>query len=858
MMKNGYKAALWLGGALGALAAGTPALAQTSEGMARIDDEAIIVTARRVEENLQDVPISITVFNQEQLNNRNVAVASDLATYTPSLSINQRYGPEKSSFAIRGFNQEISTAPTVGVYFADVVGVRAQGGTVSGSTVGAGAFTDLQNVQVLKGPQGTLFGRNTTGGAVLLVPRKPTDRLEGMIEGTYGNYDQKRVQGAINVPLAETFKVRLAFDRNKRDGYLKNQADVGPDAYADLNYTYLRLSVVGDLTPDLENYTIAHYSRSNTNGYAARLAVCDRNPIDFTDPSGIKTPGNPNFSFQRVVTAAAACDQIDRQAARGDGPLDVDVGARDPFLKLEQWQIINTTTWRASDLITVKNIVSYGEIREHSSFSLNSDNFFVPELPFPLTGQLAATRGQPFDVIELDVSPGHPSAGQSTTTEELQVQGQSADGKLDFVVGGYLEFSRPIGWSQQRTGIYGNCTNPSALECTTPIGFALISQSRTKFDFDNHGIFAQASYDLTDALTLTGGVRYTFDKISGVSESTRYTYAPIPGLGQQLISLDCNDNITRPNVNIAPPVIIPGIGQVAGGDGSGDLSKCRVTQEVNSKEPTWLINLDYKPNRDILLYAKYARGYRQGGLNFTTVGLETWEPETVDAYEIGAKTSFHGGVRGYFNLAAFYNDLKGQQIFGGLVPRADSGLSGAAGIVNAGSSTLKGIEVDAAVTLFDNLNLSLGYTYLDTEIKELVIPDLTGTLYVFFEAYAKEGGPLTYSPKHRLTTTATYTLPLDEGVGRVSLGATYTYTSEQVANEESVIGVLPSSNLLNLNLNWDRVGGSDFDLALFATNVTDERYLVSVTGGLNAYGFDAKQYGAPRMYGVRLRYNFGT
>src|SRR5690606_23256725 len=115
----------------------TPTFAQDSadEAGARYDATDIIVTARRTEERLQDVPISITVYNQDQLTNRNIVQASDLATYTPSLSVNQRYGPEKSSFAIRGFNQDQSTAPTVGVYFADVVGPRAQGGTTSGNTV---------------------------------------------------------------------------------------------------------------------------------------------------------------------------------------------------------------------------------------------------------------------------------------------------------------------------------------------------------------------------------------------------------------------------------------------------------------------------------------------------------------------------------------------------------------------------------------------------------------------------------------------------------------------------------------------------------------------------------------------------
>src|SRR5690625_5141383 len=129
----------------GILAGLTAATAQ-----AQFSIEEIVVTARRVSESLQDVPISMTVFNQKELEPRNITIAKDLAIYTPSLSVDERYGPEKSSFAIRGFNQDMVTAPTVGVYFADVVGVRAQGGTTSGNTVGAGAFMDLENVQILK------------------------------------------------------------------------------------------------------------------------------------------------------------------------------------------------------------------------------------------------------------------------------------------------------------------------------------------------------------------------------------------------------------------------------------------------------------------------------------------------------------------------------------------------------------------------------------------------------------------------------------------------------------------------------------------------------------------------------------
>src|ERR1700741_3647076 len=224
MMHRYWKAALSTGTTL-VIGIAIPAYAQSQSDAANSSSAGdIVVTARRMEERLQDVPISVTVFNQQQISNRNIVNPADLSTYTPSLSANRQYGTEKSSFSIRGFVQELGTQPSVAVYFADVVAPRAQGPTTSGSGTMPGTLFDLQNVQVLKGPQGTLFGRNTTGGAVLFVPQKPTDKLEGYIEGSIGNYDMLRAQGVINLPLADTFKVRLGFDRMTRDGYLHNKS----------------------------------------------------------------------------------------------------------------------------------------------------------------------------------------------------------------------------------------------------------------------------------------------------------------------------------------------------------------------------------------------------------------------------------------------------------------------------------------------------------------------------------------------------------------------------------------------------------------------------------------------------------
>ncbi len=798
--------------------------------------EEVVVTARRVEENAQDVPISMTVYTKNDIANRNITIASELANYTPSLSVNERYGPEKSSFSIRGFNQDQSTAPTVGVYFADVVGVRAQGGTTTGNTVGAGAFMDLQNVQILKGPQGTLFGRNTDGGAILLVPQEPKEDFGGYLEASVGNYDMTRVQGALNIPVTDNFRLRFAADINQRDGYMENHAD-GPD-FNDRDYKAYRLGAIWDITENLENYTIWHSSDSDTAGYASRLVDCDRQAA-VPDETG-------KIGITQMVTLAG-CNQIDRQAARGDDEFDVEVNAPHGRLQLEQWQIINTTTWEVNDNLTVKNIASYGEFQEKARFNLYSDNFSVPgnvnSLDF---GVFAApiTPGTPFRLIELGLLPGESNAAQTTWTEELQLQGTLFDDRLQYVLGGYLEYSDPDGFNGGRTGIFTYCNDVSNLDCdfsAIPLA-GNISQSATKLKFENHGIFAQSTYDITNEFSLTAGIRYTFDKIKGYDQGVRW--APAPFTTEPLVPT-CRDSFRFPGVIAEDP------------------SVCGKHLEEKSDKPTWLVNLDYKPTADALIYAKYARGYRQGGINFTNPGVETWGPEEVDNYEVGAKLSYQGAISGFFNIAAFYNDYTDQQVFGGLITDRVNypQVSGGAAIVNAGKSEISGVEVEAGAALTENLLMTLSYAYLDTEIKELDTSgiNLEGTPFLSIEPYSEEGGELNYAPKNKVSVSGSYTLPLDASLGDISLNVIYTYTDKQLVNSSAPApyDYIGNRNLVDMNLHWRQIMGTSVDASVFVTNLTDETYEVATGGGWTSFAIIDYLYGPPRMYGVRLRYSFG-
>jgi iron complex outermembrane recepter protein len=814
---------------------GQTASQPTGQSAAAEDTNEIVVTARRKEERLQDVPISITVYNQQQLDNRNVTSSTDLATYTPSLNLNGRYGPEKQSFVIRGFSQDLNTLPTVAVYFADVIAPRLTSNITSGNGAGVGSMFDLQNVQVLKGPQGTLFGRNTTGGAILLVPQKPTDKLEGYVEFSAGNYNMLRGQAVLNVPLSDTFKIRIGIDKMQRDGYIHNRSGIGPKDFNNSNFLAARFSALWDVTPDLQNYTIVTFSRSSTHGTVGHIAVCNRGTI----------PGSTGFG---AVVRAAECAMLDRETAAGFGLFDVENNNPHPFVKGSQWQAINTTTWRASDTLTIKNILSYGQARERYSFSLNGDNIAFP-------------------FVTTYPGPKHGQGNQWTFTEELQFQGRTSNDRLTWQAGAYMERSSPIGGDggqEQYTTVFGVCTDVYAFKCNPlkfgPLFVGSVGVAKNVYFYRNYGLYAQGTFKLTDQLSVTAGIRNTWDWQREDADNVRVSPTPTGPF-----AFACSRAVTPPN---------PGPGLLNG-------TSCTRSFTTKSHKPTWLIDLDYKPTRDILLYAKYARGYRGGGINEANLLAETWQPETIDSYEVGAKTSFHhAGVSGSFNISGFWNNFKNQQasVF---IPQCVNtvanphpectlpAFTGINGIQNIGRSRLKGVEVDATLSPFRGFRVDFGLAYLSAKVTGGSVPFCDIRSFFCNQAsFLLPGSELPFAPKTRITVTPTYTLPLDPSLGEISVGLTFTHTDKQFfshANDAAfAVGaipfnpsILPATNLLNLNFNWRGIGGTTLDLAVFATNVTNKKYYVGSTNALSTTGGEFLILGEPRMVGARLKYRFG-
>jgi len=429
----------------------------------------IIVTARRREEKLQDVPIAVTAFTDEALEQKGVTDRTSLADNTPSLfTINGGYPREFAYFALRGQGPAFGSTPGVVNYFAEVPNSVNVDGRV-------GTYFDLANIQVLAGPQGTLFGKNATGGNILFEPVKPQDRFEGYVRVQLGNYDDRRIEGALNTPIVPgRVLLRIAGEVGRRDGYTK---DVGPffagKDYDNLAYESFRFGLTLRPTDNVELYTMLRYYHSDNNGGGTVLGAY--NPAAGFDATPLGLGFLPVAAFYPGVLTAVA-----EQAARGPRRVSYDL---DQFSETKYWQVINQASVELTDTIKLRNIISYSELRTIYGYDYDA-------MPFPIAGQ----RGR------------IPTVAPNFFTEELQLQGTLFDDAVDFSIGGYLDRQS---WSDP-AGIEQYFFFPLGTLVPTISGF--FTQTNK-----SEAVFGQATVDLgklspaLTGLSVTGGLRYTWE-----------------------------------------------------------------------------------------------------------------------------------------------------------------------------------------------------------------------------------------------------------------------------------------------------------------------------------------------------------
>jgi len=689
---------------------------------------------------------------------------------------------------------------------------------------GPGNYLDLQNVQVLKGPQGTLFGRNTTGGALLLSPQKPTDKLEGYVQLQGGNYNDRELQAVVNIPVIEDkLLVRLAGELVDRDGYTKDIV-WGKDR-DDKHYWTGRLGVTWRPTDKIENYLMGYNTWSRNNG-----------------PGLVGQGFNlPLFGGAYFQCATASCDEyqslVDAQKARGPRKIGLSV---DEFSKIRTWGVTDILDVQLTDSLTIRNIASYAELKNY--YSADADGFDSPsydENPF-------TARSIPRDDFR-------------QYSEELQLQGKAFDSKLDYVIGGFYFKNEPNGLQQAGSltlcplSFRAFCEDPGP----TPDGASNTFNGQYIYGVtqESYAAYAQGTYDLggvaeaLDGLRLTLGYRYTWDKVDGFT--TSYVATPFPSAA---VFVPDGNNFTC----------------LSSGARVVTSDQCSFTSSQKESRPTWTAGLDYKLSPDLLLYGKVSRGYKAGGFNTNAVRAETrtFGPESVTAYELGFKSDFtiaDTPVR--LNADIFRTDYDKIQRAAG-----DTNLAtGAAGaqIISVAAARIDGVEVEMVVKPIPPLELGLTYSHLDAKYTKYNFPVPVGVLQVEDcdgNAFFGTGGvanlkclPLQYLSPNNLNIYGRYNF-----TDNVSVFVNYSWSDDQHTESLQLEKVQPGERLeayglFNASFDWKRVNGSNIDLSIFGTNITDEEYRISNSNvyQLGAIGTWSSLYGEPRMVGARLRYNWG-
>lgn len=433
-------------------------------------DNEILVTARRTAESAQSVPISITAFSQDTLRQQNITSAQQLDKAVPGLLVTTTSGnPGNIAFSIRGRGQNFGTpAGAVEVYFADV--------PVSGppnSVTLPPQFFDIGSFQVLKGPQGTLFGRSTTGGAIVIVPQAPRREFGGYGRVQVGNYRNVQLEGAINAPLGDIGALRLAGFHWQRRGYGKTFAGnrdlltgkiLGVQRYNNRDITELRGTLLLEPSDKFSNTTIVtyHYDR-NVSSAGAGLQIT---PADRLTPTG----STKSHGFGTHWSDS-----------------DIEFGRMAPSKVLA---LVNTSTLKVNDSLTLKNI--FGLIDSQGNFTqgTNADGTALASVSLPSSFRPIKTRQY---------------------TNEFQIQGGSLNDRLKWVMGGLIDLTR-----QPR--------NPSNINIATVlrVGSCGIdcNNIRTLYGgwrYNSYGAFASGTFDITPALSVTAGYRKSWDKVQLVS-----------------------------------------------------------------------------------------------------------------------------------------------------------------------------------------------------------------------------------------------------------------------------------------------------------------------------------------------------
>lgn len=714
-----------------AMAITTPALAQAdnaasapSEGNANQLEE-IVVTAQKRAQNLQEVPLSVTAVGAEALAARGITNVVDLGNSVPGLQI-QEFSGLLLPF-LRGVGSSgnsISVEASVALYLDGVFYARLPS-----------TFFDLRNVErveVLKGPQGTLFGRNSTGGVINIVTRDPQYETKIMGSAGYGRFDAIHGDVYMTTGLSDKVAMDLSVSAKTDDGFGKNLATGGRYGYEDS--VLVRSKLMFEATDRTKILLSGFYQKSKQSGQKAAFPG-----------TGTGTVSQPNEVFRS--------EEFGYYNSVSDFGTDHKYEGYGGTLRVEQ----------DLDVARLTSISAWSHFGEIDRF----DGDYGPRADFavPIEGRV------------------------NLFTQELQLT-NAAGSPLEWIVGLYY---------------YNNSSKYTDVRFLAPLLFGPGISAPAQQKATSYAAFAQATYEILPRLKLTGGIRYTRDttKASAIELAL----------------------LTDPKTQL--PVPPPGKAKV--------------------NKVTFKAALDYQATDDVLLYASFSRGYRSGIFNLLTYNTDVpTKPEGLDAYEVGIKSDlFDRRVR--INAAAFYYDISN--------PQVQLIRNGTVFFSNAGSSRVKGAEIEAQALIFEGFTTRASATYLDSKYKSYIdapfsIPDqVNGGAIGLLNGDAR-GNRTPLAAKFVFNLGADYTVPL--AGGELTVTADYYHNSGYYYEPDNFL-YQPSYELLNGQIKFAPT--ENYAIRVWGKNLTGEKYTIAAATQVGQSGYPWTP-AKPRTYGIAVDFNF--
>ncbi|WP_296023410.1 TonB-dependent receptor [uncultured Altererythrobacter sp.] len=772
----------------------------------------IIVTANKREESINDVGLAITAMSGDSLAQQRIVSLSDLANAVPGLS----YAPSATQtpvYTLRGvgfYETTLSAYPTTSVYVDQV--------PLAFPALSTHANFDIERVEILKGPQGTLFGQNSTGGAINFVAAKPTDELAAGVDLSYGRFNRFDVNAFVSGPISETLRARLAVTAAHADDW--QYSYTRDDTLGQVNYFAGRLLLDWEPTSRL-NFEL------NLNGWKDKSDP--QAPQYQTLLSQAPTATDPALrSYPFAPFTARAADWTPTVIARENAPWTPKTR---PHADNRLLQGSLRTNWEVADEITVTAISSYVDYRPDQGFETDGTALFVDDF--------IVDRGfvQSFN-------------------QELRVSN-----------GGYAPFRWVVGANYEKSHVYEYQLQTFSQISTAAIFGYTGAYVYTDQRMRNYALFANGEYDIGDDFTIKAGARYTnarrtaatctgdpgdgsfggvFDSLANAIQlgfvpvdGFTPTGVPVPPIGDGCAPLD---NTT---LDGTPATYLPGE--------FNDLLK-----EDNI---SWRAGLDYKPTPEVLFYVNVAKGYKAG--SFPIASAATFEQflpvtqESLLSYEAGFK---YASPDGRFNAsgAAFYYDYRDKQLRGKIVDPIFGVLDA---LDNIPKSRMIGFELDSTFTPVEGLTFGLSGSILDSKITEFVGRDTAGGVFDY------SGSLIPYTPKYQLRLSADY--EWEVGDAEPFIGVVYSVRSDAIANIGGDAGLVvtpdfASSKPIGENFTIDGYGlvdlraGASFNndqwrIMLFAKNVFDKYYVTNI---FTDYDTIAAFAGQPATYGVTVGFKF--